>query len=124
MNTPPEGSKIQIEQDRENTKVIIPYESGVMRYLIALFLIFWLGGWYFGWTFAAKQLLDGNGKTDAFLIFWLGGWTVGGIFAVYFLYRLLRPSIPETVLLGSQTLYYDSGLAPFNPLTNANPFFS
>ena len=36
-----------------------------------------------------------------FLVFWLVGWTVGGCFAAYFAYRLLRPSVPETLKFSS-----------------------
>jgi hypothetical protein len=43
---------------------------------------------------------------------WLTGWTVGGVFALFYLYRLLRPSIPESVTLKFDCVIYDSGILP------------
>ncbi len=116
MLTTLEGSKIQIDDELGYQRIVIPQPSGgVMRYLVSAFMIFWLGGWALGWISAASQLVkgDGVGPEDVFLIFWLGGWTVGGFFAVWFLYRSLRPSIPETFTLSRPYLRYDSGIAPF-----------
>jgi hypothetical protein len=52
-------------------------------------------------------------RGDLFLVFWLGAWTVGGILAFFFLFRMLRPSVPETLLLSQHSITYDSGVAPF-----------
>ena len=86
-----------------------------MRYLIGAFILFWLGGWAVGWLSAASQLLKnkGQGPGDLFLIFWLGAWTVGGILVFFTLFRILRPSVPETLLLSQPSITYDSGVAPF-----------
>jgi hypothetical protein len=46
-------------------------------------------------------------------MFWLAGWTVGGAFAIAALYRIFRPSVPETFKLGSDGVAYDSGVVPF-----------
>ena len=116
MITPLDGSKIQIEHESGFQKLVIPQPSGgIMRYLVGAFVLFWLGMWAIGWIAAASQLMkeNGNGPPDAFLIFWLGGWTVGGIFVFWFLYRSLRPSVPETLILSRPYLLYDSGIAPF-----------
>src|SRR5437899_1910460 len=113
MNPPP-GSKIQVDDERGYTRIIAPYPSGgVMRFLVGGFLLCWLGGWAFGWISAASQILKGDSKAGGFLIFWLCGWTVGGVFAIWFLYRIFRPSQPETFILSTPTLPYDSGVAPF-----------
>lgn len=77
-----------------------------------LFLIFWLGGWYMGFTSAIENLLSNEGL-NLFLIFWLGGWTVGGLFAVTIIYRIFRKTFPETLLLHKPNLLYDSGIPPF-----------
>src|SRR5262249_23020800 len=49
---------------------------------------------------------------NPFLLFWLAAWTIGGAMAAAFLYRLLRPSVPETLRLGISGLVYDSGIPP------------
>ncbi len=82
-----------------------------MRFFSAAFLLFWLGGWTAGFSSAGHQVL--SGRANPFIIFWLGGWTIGGGFALVFLYRLLRPSVPETLRLGINALTYDSGIPPF-----------
>jgi hypothetical protein len=46
------------------------------------------------------------------LIFWLTAWTVGGGFAIWYLWRLLRPTVPETMTFAKPTLLYDSGVQP------------
>ncbi|MEM9443937.1 MAG: hypothetical protein AAGA18_01170 [Verrucomicrobiota bacterium] len=91
-----------------------PYsDGGFMRYGIAIFLLAWLGGWAFGWISAFGSLFDTEGGASGFLIFWLVGWTVGGVFAMFFLYRILRPAVPERYIFDSTRLAYDSDLAPF-----------
>ena len=83
-----------------------------MRYAIAAFLIFWLGGWTMGWLSAVREItLDGKG--GAFLLFWLAGWTVGGGFAIVFLWKLLRRPVAETVVFAKPNLIYDTGVQPF-----------
>jgi len=65
------------------------------------------------------------GKAPAFLVFWLCAWTLGGIWAAYLLFRLLRPSVPETITLRRNSVAYDSGVAPpqLNSYKrNQNPF--
>jgi hypothetical protein len=116
MSNPPEGSKIQIDLEAGFQKVIIPHSAGgIGRYLVAAFILFWLGAWAFGWFSAASQLLKnkGQGPGDLFLICWLGAWTVGGILVFFTLFRILRPSVPETLLLSQPSITYDSGVAPF-----------
>ena len=79
-----------------------------------MFLLVWLGGWAFGWVAAASSLLRGSDKGGSgFLLFWLVGWTVGGFFAILMLYRLLRPNIPEVLLLDRPNLILDTGMPPF-----------
>jgi hypothetical protein len=109
---PPNGSKISVTTDGPDPVIVVLYGSaGPMRYLIGLFLLFWLGAWYAGFSTAISTVLAG--KANAFLLFWLGGWTLGGIMAAIALYRVFRPSIPETLRLMSNALKYDSGVPPF-----------
>ncbi len=112
--TPPNGSKIKIESENGEPLIILPHSSGsIMKVFATLFIIFWLGMWAVGWWSAAKELFTGKNTPDLFLTFWLCGWTVGGVFAFWFLYRLLRPASPETMLLSKKVFKYDSGIPPF-----------
>jgi hypothetical protein len=115
--TPPTGSKISVTGESGGTVIVIPYGSGgVTRYFVGLFLLFWLGGWFAGFSSAASALWSGKmGFTAAggFLVFWLGGWTIGGVFAMFYLYRILRPSRPESLRLTPDGVAYDSGVPPF-----------
>jgi hypothetical protein len=81
-----------------------------MRYFVGLFILFWLGGWFVAFGATAPKVFSSN--PPPFLIFWLGGWTIGGIFAMYYLYRIFRPSIPESLRLTRNSVIYDSGVPP------------
>jgi len=110
--TPPPGSSITVATDGAAPVITIPHPRGdAMRFLVGAFMLFWLGGWVFGFTSASSQILSGNG--GFFLVFWLGAWTVGGVFAVSMLYRMFRPSVPETLELAADGVTYDTGIAPF-----------
>ena len=122
---PPAGSKISVSYDEGDPKLTLPVASNPQRYFAGPFLLFWLGGWAFGFRAAASQVLSGN--FHPFLIFWLAGWTVAGAFAAYTLFRMFRPSIPETLVLKRNSVVYDAGIAPpqFNSYRrNQNPFSS
>jgi hypothetical protein len=122
---PPAGSKISIGEDGGDPTIVIPAAGGFGRYFTGLFLLFWLGMWQIGFRAAASQVMAGN--APAFLIFWLCAWTLGGIGAAYALFRILRPSVPETLTLRRNSLAYDSGVAPpqFNSYKrNQNPISS
>ena len=108
----PQDSKIRIERSNIYETLVIPYGTGnVLKYLIGLFILFWLGGWFAGFKSAVDQVV--NGKAESFLIFWLCGWTVGGLFATYFLFRIFRPSVDESFVLLPSSIKYDSGIPPF-----------
>jgi hypothetical protein len=109
--TPPPGSKILVVNDGADPTIVVPATGNPMRYFGGLFLLFWLGGWAFGFSHAISEIL--SGKTSVFLIFWLGGWTIGGIFAAYAAYRAFRPIVPETLQLQRSGVAYDSGVPPF-----------
>ena len=114
--TPPPGSQISVHTEDGDYVITIPAGRGsVMRYGAGLFILFWLGAWVFGFRSAASQLLSGNtpGHASGFLAFWLGAWTLGGLFAVYYLFRIFRPAVPESFKLKRNALVYDSGIPPF-----------
>lgn len=109
----PKGSKIAIKRDGPHPIISIPYpSSGPLKYLVGLFVLFWLGGWASGFRFAFEQVI--SGQADAFIIFWLGGWTIGGIFAGFMLFRIFQPSVKATLTLRPSSLYYDSGKPPLD----------
>jgi len=117
----PTGSSISVTTDGADTVIDVPYRNpGPMRYAICLFLLFWLGGWAFGWIAASSAVLSGTG--GLFVLLWLGAWTVGGAWAAYMLYRMLRPSEPEHFRLMQQGLRYDSGSPPFEMKTGTQAY--
>jgi hypothetical protein len=107
---PPSGSNISVGMEGAVDVIIVPYETSPMRYAVAAFMVFWLGGWAYGWHDVASKLLSGNG--NLFIVFWLTAWTVGGAAAVYTLYRMLRPIVPESFRLMPEGVRYDSGIPP------------
>jgi hypothetical protein len=107
---PPSGSNISVGMEGAVDVIIVPYETSPMRYAVAAFMVFWLGGWAYGWHDVASKLLSGNG--NLFIVFWLTAWTVGGAAAVYTLYRMLRPIVPESFRLMPEGVRYDSGILP------------
>jgi len=113
LNPVPEGSQISVEIEDGLHKLIIPQPSGgVARFFAAAFLTVWLVGWAFGWVSAYRGLTASGDQSGGFMLFWLVGWSIGGIFALAFLFRLARPSQPETLILSRPNLIYDTGLAP------------
>jgi hypothetical protein len=110
--TPPPGSSISVATDGAASVITIPHPRGSpARFLVGAFLLFWLGGWFFGFSSASSKILSGEG--GGFLIFWLGAWTVGGIFAAATVYRIFRPAVAETLRLDPDGITYDSGIPPF-----------
>jgi len=110
--TPPPGSAISVATEGAGPVITVPQPSGgAMRYFIGAFMLFWLGGWFMGFRTSSSQVLSGH--ATPFLIFWLGGWTLAGGFAVWTLYRIFRPTVPETLKLGTDGIAYDSGVPPF-----------
>lgn len=117
MISPPDGSKFTVDVEGGHQKIIMPQQSGgILRWFIGCFLLFWLGGWFVGWTSAASEIFEkaGKGATSPFLIFWLCGWTLGGVMAMWILYRTFRPTVPEVIVLTRPEMLYDSGVAPFS----------
>ena len=112
---PPSGSSISVTTDGANPLVVVPHGSGgLMRYFVGLFLLAWLGGWVVGFGGAVSALSSGRapGGAQAFLAFWLAAWTLGGAMAMYWAYRLFRPSVPESLKLMPNGVIYDSGIPP------------
>ena len=117
MNVP-QGSKIVVTTDERGfPKYVLPMSSnGFLRIFPAIFLVAWLGGWGVGEWRVIRSLFEKGtpaAGASAFEVFWLIGWTVGGIMALLFLLRLLRPTVPETLVFNSSSLDYDGGCPPF-----------
>jgi hypothetical protein len=110
--TPPPGSSISVASDGAAPVITIPQPSGgAARFLVAAFILFWLGGWFFGFKSASSEILSGKG--GGFLIVWLGAWIIGGVFAASMVYRIFRPAVAETLTLAADGVTYDSGIPPF-----------
>jgi len=110
-NIPPAGSRITFHRHDSHQIVVVPQASGgVARYFVGVFLIFWLTGWFSGFTSALQEIISGQG--GFFLIFWLGGWSIGGLFAVYMAYRAFSRPKPERLLLNRPSLCIDTGVPP------------
>jgi hypothetical protein len=108
---PPSGSKISVTTDGAYPLIVVPHRSsGPMRFFVGLFLLAWLGGWFTGFSNAVSKLL--SGQAPATLVFWLVAWTLAGAVAVYWAYRALRPSVPESLRLMPNSVIYDSGISP------------
>jgi hypothetical protein len=114
---PPSGSKILATTSGADPVITIPQGSGgPMRYFVGLFLLFWLGGWFAGFRGVASKLWSGGLESlaaNGFLVLWLGAWTLGGVFAMFYLYKIFRPSVPESLRLMPDGVAYDSGVLPF-----------
>src|SRR5437870_1408392 len=60
--TPPPGSSISVPTVGAAPVITIPQPSGgAARFLVGAFLLFWLGGWFFGFSSASSQILAGKG---------------------------------------------------------------
>ena len=122
---PPDGSKISVTTEGTDPVIVVPHGSASATcYFVGLFLLFWLGGWFVGFSSTISTLAFG--KFHPFLVFWLGGWTLAGIAVVVCLYRISRPSIPGSLRLMLQGVRYDFGIPPFqmNPVNQMNSWKS
>jgi hypothetical protein len=108
---PPQGSRIIVRSVDRGEIILIPNATGdVTRYFFGLFLLFWLGMWAIGFSSAFSKVMSGS--AGGFLVLWLGCWSIGGVFALFILYRILRPSVAESLTLRPDSLTYDSGIRP------------
>jgi hypothetical protein len=114
---PPSGSKILVTTSGADSVITIPQASGgPMRFFAGLFVLFWLGGWFAGFSSAASKLWSGGLESlaaNSFLVFWIGAWTLAGASAIFVLYKMFRPSVPESLRLMPDGVAYDSGVPPF-----------
>ena len=110
----PQNSNINIVMLKGIEQIIIPHaKSGIFKYFIGAFLLFWMFGWATGFVTVGSQILAGEG--NAFLFFWFAGWSVGGLFAGTILFKIFRTSKPESLLLNRPNLVLDTGVPAFNP---------
>ena len=86
--------------------------EGVMKFIIGFFLLFWLGGWFWGLVEDFEKVV--SGKADVLFIVRHVAEVVGGICAGYLIYILFRPYAPETLRLGSNSVHYDTGFPAFH----------
>ena len=117
---PPTGSKIQVLREMDKTKISWTTKRSLVSVIPALFILFWLSGWLTGLLHVSQQIQ--RGANDLFLFAWLAGWCFGGLVAIRFLWQIVRPSIPETLLLDYTSVKYDSGVFPLD-VTSLNSRF-
>lgn len=109
---PPSGSQIILKENTMPPTLIVPTsQQGWVKYLPGIFLLLWLGGWTMGFISVSKEIMK---EANWFHIFWLGGWTLGGLVVIAMIYRIFRPSVPETFVFHSDSLDYDSGIPDFD----------
>lgn len=115
---PPAGSLIEIRDAADGLELRMPPPMGWARWIPALFIIFWLGGWGIGEVVAAyilaTVLQDGPGGGGGtvicvFLSAWLALWTYGGIAAFQAAATLVRAK-PERLVLSAEELDFDLGV--------------
>jgi hypothetical protein len=117
VSEPPAGSRIAVDSNAEELRLSWPNpRGGVGRYLVALFLLGWLGAWAAGFVLAFGALFGSDQEgLNLFLAGWLLAWTAGGVFAIWFLLRLARGSRDEVFVLAPYRLEHDPGEAAFDP---------
>jgi hypothetical protein len=60
---PPSGSSIAVKTEGAATVITIPQPpAGSSRFLIGAFMLFWLGGWFYGFSGASSKILSGQGE--------------------------------------------------------------
>ena len=119
LATKPANSSIDVHN--ELTRTTLSWHNprgGVKRFGVALFLMAWMGGWGIGEYSAVHQIAEQ--PIQPFLLFWLVAWTVGGLFALTTLFRLLRPSRPERIILDPLSLTYQPGVEIYHPEASKN----
>ncbi len=119
MNPEPlPGSTIKIDRDIYSTTYSWQNgRAGILQYPVAIFMLFWLGGWTVGGFMAAKELLFGEkmplfGKL--FILFWLGAWAFGEAAVIYALYGIFKPRLPAKLQLSPGVIEYQTGTLPCN----------
>lgn len=114
MSPLPNETIIKIDQEGSFQKIIIPHQScGFSRILFLLSLLFWLGGCLTIWFSKITLVFNTANPWNLTTIFWVVGWVVVGGGGLLFLFRLIRPPVPEVIILGVPHLYYDSGIPTF-----------
>jgi hypothetical protein len=107
----PNGSKI--EELASPTGVTLRWalpSAGRGGYVAAAFVALCLCLWATALVDVLTDFADGVEPEMTFLAwFWLCGWTFGGIFALFFLWLLVRPEVPEAVQLDAERLRYLPG---------------
>lgn len=95
----PYSGRATIQKDGDSLEISIPTAKPIFD---IIFLMAWLGGWYFGETAALDQVFSDTteGGNSWFLIFWLVGWTIGGVFFILIFLWIIG---------GKETVSIDSG---------------
>jgi hypothetical protein len=125
--TPPKGSKISVNWDGPDQVITIPHRGGGLglgRYFGAIFMLVWLSVWTFGFAAAAWSALTGTLQGSGGVlgkVVLVIGLAFGEVLGIVQLYRILRPSVSESLKLRAGSIGYDSGIPPYRlPLGYVN----
>jgi hypothetical protein len=91
----------------DGLEIVIPARR---NWFAVIFLLAWLGGWFFGEASAIQSLLTHGLETQGFLVFWLIGWSVGGIAAA--IAWSWNVAGKEVVKVGRGMLTYQRAIGP------------
>lgn len=109
----PQGSKITIaEEGLERVIKIHPKSEEVMKFVLGFILLLIVGGCLLAVYEDFEKVVSDKG--DVFTLIEAVARLVFGILAGYFIYVVFRPFVPETLRLGVESVYYDSGFPPFH----------
>jgi hypothetical protein len=110
MRGKPERIKRVVENNIEVLE--IPFQRrGVSQYVMGVFICLWLVGCFF----AAKDDMSllASGAANITTATTLSLWAIGALIALFYLYRISHPSLPERVYLHDGWFEHDSGVAPY-----------
>jgi hypothetical protein len=98
MYVSPQSGRATITNFGGQVSIRIPTAKNIFA---ILFLILWLGGWFFGETTVISSLLNGKMRGgNFFILVWLCGWTLGGGWAILTLLWSIAGSEQITVVQG------------------------
>ena len=89
-----------------------PKSEEVMKFVIGFVFLLILGGVLLAIYEDFEKMLSGKG--DGFVLIQAFARLIFGLCVGYFIFVVFRPFSPETLRLGADSIYYDSGFPPFH----------
>ena len=113
MASLPQDSVIRLEKLNGFPLVVIPYPKRLLeRIPTGLFILFWLGGWAFGFVVVGGLII--SGEAGVFHYFWFGGWSIGGLWAMAITRRIFQGAKDQMLWLNKPKLSLDTGFPAFS----------